>query len=115
MIDIVSWPSRFAVEPRKITRYLLDRDSEDGAAKARYLESYGSSLSRSEELNDALMAHAALSRFAGMMVTPYGLKLRFNGAMPAPNGRDATALTVWQVDAFSDGAARFVTLVPGSR
>ncbi|MGE8131863.1 DUF6883 domain-containing protein [Methylobacterium sp. NPDC080182] len=115
MIDFVSWPKGFHVEVRKLTDYLLNPASDDGASKGRYLASYGFDTDLVHRLAGALLRHADLSNFAGIKVTPYGLKFMFDGSMPAPNGQDATVLTVWQVDAGGDGTARFITTRPSRR
>lgn len=115
MIEIVSWPTQFAVSPRKLAEYLLDPTSDEGASKGRYLFSYGFTADRPRELQAALLAHANMANFIGVKVADYGLKFRFDGSMPAPNGRDATVLTVWQVDAGGDGTARFITTRPSRR
>ena len=56
-----------------------------------------------------------MPNFVGVRAAAFGLKFLFDGPLPAPNGRDATVLTVWQVDAFGDGVARFVTTRPSGR
>ena len=112
MIDIVSWPARFRVEPAKLVSYLLDPSSDDGASKGKYLTSYGFERTAPERLRTALLAHADLTNFVGMKVVRYGLKFDFDGPMPAPNGREAKVLTVWMVDAGGDGTAWFITTRP---
>ena len=115
MTDGVLWPTRFFVPAPKISLYLLDPSSEEGASKDRYFRSYGFDASAPEILEDALLRYATKTNFIGAERTEHGLKLRFDGPLSAPNGRDAQVLSVWQVDAGTQGAARFVTARPSRR
>ncbi len=95
MFDLfVPWPTRFVVPEPKITAYLLNASSKDGASKARYLISYGFDPDDPDTLRRALVGHARRSHFCGNRVADVGLKYLFDGPLPAPNGRDAALRTV---------------------
>lgn len=109
------WPTHFFVLPAKIAFYLLDPDAAEGASKGAYLTSYGFDASKPQVLEAALLAHAGRDNFQGTETTEWGIKFLFDGPLPAPNGRDAWILTVWQADDTTGGAARFVTARPSRK
>lgn len=115
MNQAASWPAVTFVHPDKIAKYLLDPGSDDGAAKCAYLTSYGFTAEDPFELARALEEHVCESNFERIEESDWGRKFIFDGPLPAPNGRDATVVTVWMQDPCEPHIMKFVTSRPSRR
>jgi hypothetical protein len=98
------------VEQPKLASYLLNPDHEDGGPKGKFLAAIGFDLGKPDEVEAALLAHAAAHE-ATELATPFGLKYHVDGALISPSNRSAFVRTVWQID-NGTVAPRFVTLRP---
>ncbi|KMO16731.1 hypothetical protein SQ03_13965 [Methylobacterium platani JCM 14648] len=100
----------------KVAGYLLNAESDDGAAKAALLMRFGFSPDRPLELMDALGRHPSPASWAAAFAAPHGIKHYFEGPLRSPDGRDPYIRSVWQVDYDRDDrSAKFVTIRPVSR
>jgi hypothetical protein len=107
------WPRRFHIAPAKVMDYLLNPNHRDGAAKCRFLATFGFAPHRPDDLARALLSHCSESHFRGFVPARRAIKLYFEGPLAAPVGPDPQIRTVWQVDdADPSGTARFITLKP---
>lgn len=111
MIGFVPWPSGHVVSRAKLSGYLLDPDHPQGAAKCRFLIAFGFHPQDPAALERALLAHGGPANFLDIQVSPYGLRFRYHGPLPAPGGSDPVVRTIWQIEPAT-GLARFVTLKP---
>lgn len=108
-----NWPPRFEIAPAKVTRYLLNHDHPDGAAKCRFLAAFGFGPAQADDLVQALHAHRRLEHFRRIVPAWQAIKLYFEGPLTALVGPDPQVRTVWQVDeADATETARFITLKP---
>jgi hypothetical protein len=103
-------PERCEINPAKITKYLLDVNSPDGASKAKFFISRGFSLERWELLADALTRHAAGHPADLVGRNRWGTKYKVEGPIPTPDGRKAFLRVIWQVE--DDNPPRLVTAYP---
>lgn len=110
-------PVLFSIDGPKVSAYLLNLESKRGASKAKYLMRFGFSPAEPKVLADALAAHA-ISNFPGTM-QPQATgpnRVRFEGRVRAPDGRDMPLATVWEVtEAEGERRMRFITAVPLTR
>ena len=107
------WPRRFFIAPAKVTDYLLNPDHKEGAAKCRFLATFGFEPSNPGDLTRALFDHSQTGHFRGFVPARQAMKLYFEGPLAAMEGLDPQVRTVWQVDeADASRTARFITLKP---
>lgn len=99
------------VEDAKLTDYLLNPAHSRGAAKSRFLESFGFSRSDLSVLRDALVAHATANDVASARQSHHGTRFEIDGPLPTPDGRAPVVRVVWFVRASED-FPRLVTLIP---
>lgn len=99
-----------AIEWAKITQYLLDLSSPDGASKARFFMAHGFSAVRPQELKAALLGHAGSATLTATLAAPYGTKYVVECQLSCPDAQTPCIRTVWISE---DGAtARLVTAYP---
>lgn len=116
MTAVHPYPSAFTISEAKVTGYLLNLDSDDGAAKAALLMRFGFSPDRPLELMDALGRHPSPASWAAAFEAPHGIKHYFEAPLCSPDGRNPFIRSVWQVDHDGDGGtAKFVTIRPVAR
>ena len=85
------------VDPDKILRYLLNKDSPSGMAKARFFQARGFRREDWPRLRDALIGHPRSAELAEVDATsPYGTKRVFVCGIAAPDGGAPCIRTVWQ-------------------
>jgi hypothetical protein len=99
------------VEDAKLDGYLLNPAHPRGAAKARFLESFGFTRSDLAVLRDALTAHATANDVASARQSNHGIRYEIDGPLLTPNGRAPVVRVVGFVRASED-FPRLVTLIP---
>lgn len=104
-------PEARRIDRSKVEDYLLH--PVNGRGKAAFFQAYGFALERWEELQEALLEHAAAWPVAETAVSPYGCRYLVRGALRTPSGREPWPLvcSVWQADNGSQGA-RLITAYP---
>lgn len=101
---------RAGIDPSKLLDYLLNPTHKVGAAKLRFLENFGFSRNRPEEVAASLLDHGGANS-ATVKLTPFGLRYEVDGPLQTPSGVSPIVRTVWQE--HTEGALlRFVTMVP---
>lgn len=102
------------VEDTKLVSYLLALGHPRGAAKARFLMSFGFSPERPEELRTAFLVHANQNDVMASHTNDFGIILEIEGALPSPDGRNPIVRAIWSLD--TDALApRLITMVPRMR
>ena len=99
------------VEDAKLTGYLLDAGHPKGAAKAKFLVSFGFSVQRPDEVREAFLEHAHRNDVSGVQQTAFGTMYEIDGPLPSPDGRDPVVRVVWMQD-IGAIAPRLITMVP---
>ncbi|MFM9938770.1 MAG: DUF6883 domain-containing protein [Hyphomicrobiaceae bacterium] len=99
------------VEDAKLIDYLLNPAHPRGAAKARFLASFGFSSARPDEARAAFLEHARQHDVSGTQNTPFGTIYEIDGALPTPDGRDPVVRVVWMQD-IGAAAPRLITMIP---
>ena len=102
------------VEDAKLTGYLLHAGHPKGAAKAKFLVSFGFSLLRLDEVREAFLAHARQNDVSGMQHSAFGTMYEIDGPLPSPDGCDPVVRVVWMQD-IGAVAPRLITMVPRER
>lgn len=105
---------RAIVEDTKLANYLLALGHPRGAAKARFLMSFGFSPERPEELRAAFLAHAGQNDVMASHASDFGTILEIEGPLPSPDGRNPIVRAVWLLDTDAVGP-RLITMVPRMR
>jgi hypothetical protein len=108
----ISWPAGFIIPPSKVTKYLLNLHSRDGASKATFFLGHGFEVTAPLVLADVLFRHTGLQNFVGIRVGAYGHNLTFEGPITTPNGTMPRILSAWFVSAGGDGRASLATAYP---
>jgi hypothetical protein len=98
------------IEHRKITRYLLNLEHEDGGPKARFFLAHGFTRCGWRRLSSALRQHAL---FGVLSVEPviYGVKYEIIGPFPMPDGVIRELRSVWMIDVGAS-SPRLITAYP---
>ena len=99
------------VPDAKLSDYLLSSEHPDGAAKAKFLKSFGFTRSDPQVLRIALLAHATNHGVADSRQTDFGVIYEVDGEINSPDGRNPFVRVVWTIDSGTD-QPRLVTLVP---
>jgi hypothetical protein len=99
------------VEDAKLTAYLLNPAHPRGAAKARFLMSFGFTASEWRRLRDAIIEHARDNEIAHSYPGRYGQVYEVDGPLLSPDGRNPTVLIAWMIR-WSEDQPRLVTAVP---
>ncbi|MGU3420765.1 DUF6883 domain-containing protein [Methylobacterium sp. D54C] len=112
-----SVPVTFLIDGPKITAYLLNPQHARGGSKAKYLLRFGFKLAEPHVLADALAAHALGNLPGTVQPQPIGPnRIRFEGVVRAPDGRDMPLATVWEAnEANGERTMRFITAIPLTR
>ncbi|TXN51619.1 DUF6883 domain-containing protein [Methylobacterium sp. WL2] len=107
-------PVLFTIDGPKVSAYLLNLESKRGASKAKYLMRFGFTPAEPKVLADALAAHA-ISNFPGTVQPQPDSpnRIRFEGRVRAPDGRDMPLATVWEAtEGDGERRMRFITAFP---
>ena len=86
-----------SIKREKITAYLLDMNSIDGASKAKFFIARGFSIDKLGVFVSALGNHAASHWPGREMKTDYGTKRIIVGPMQCPDGTTPNIRTVWML------------------
>lgn len=105
------WPAGYIVPAGKLTGYLLDPHHPKGAAKCRFLTGFGFGPDDPASLEAALLAHASAENLLDLQASSYGLRYRYQGPLPTPDGRAPRIRTIWQIRPAT-ALLHFVTLKP---
>ncbi len=85
------------IDPRKISEYLLNPNSETGSSKARFFQAGGFESENWQAFADALLAHTRTATLVDVdNSSPYGTKYVFRCAIETPDRRNPCILSVWQ-------------------
>ena len=102
---------RAAVDPQKITSYLLSVTHPVGRSKARFFRGLGFDEGTAGDLERALLEVARTGEVVQTIVVPYGTKFVVDGILRTPAGSAVSVRTVWVVEA-GQVLPRFVTAYP---
>jgi hypothetical protein len=111
LIDRLPWGHLAVVPERKITAYLLETGHRRGSSKARFLLRFGFRPEIWQELEAALLRHAAESRVIEREQGIHGVTYALEGPLRTPDGRDPLFRTVWIVE-WGQEVPRLVTAYP---
>lgn len=105
-------PKMARIAADKIEKYLLNTTSMDGAAKCRFLQSFGFDPNEPDVLRRALLTHSLVAEVIKLRPTQYGFKVELHGTLNSPDGRNPTGVTtIWAFEPESV-APKFITLLP---
>lgn len=103
------------VPEAKITKYLLNLESEQGKSKARFFLAFGFTIEAWAALADALKQHAATHEVSQTIIREtFGVNYVVEGAVTTPDGRNPHIRVVWTID-HGDHIPRLVSAYPLSR
>ena len=107
----------FLIDAPKITAYLLNPQHARGGSKAKYLLRFGFKPDEPQILADALAIHAVNNLPGTIQSQPVGpSRIRFEGVVRAPDGRDMPLATVWEANEVNgERTLRFITAFPPTR
>jgi hypothetical protein len=98
------------VEKRKITDYLLDPNSPDGAGKAWFFAHFGFVREDWQVLAEALRTHGRAQTLSRTVESTHGTRYTVIGPLETPCGRRPIVATIWIADKGT--APRLVTAYP---
>lgn len=102
------------VAERKITRYLLDLDSENGYSKARFFLAFGFKPDDWQVMATALIEHASNHEISRIDERPpFGVHYIIEGSLNTPDGRNPSVRVIWIIDS-GDDIPRLVSAYPMS-
>ncbi len=87
--------SDHAVDPAKISAYLLNVDHPEGGGKARYFVARGFHPSGAPAFIAALRQHAAATHFVREIMNEHGVKRVYEGPLSCPDGTVPHVRSVW--------------------
>ncbi|WP_279357698.1 DUF6883 domain-containing protein [Methylobacterium indicum] len=87
--------SDFAVDPTKITAYLLNVDHPEGGAKARFFIARGFDPGVVAIFIAAVRQHAVALHFVRDVSNEYGVKRVYEGPLACPDGTAPHVRSVW--------------------
>ncbi len=100
------------VAEAKITKYLLNLESENGRSKARFFFAFGFTIDAWQIMADALKQHAAAHGVSQMLVREtFGANYVIEGALTTPDGRNPQVRVIWAIDK-GDDIPRLVSAYP---
>lgn len=103
---------RVSIDQNKLTRYLLDLNSQRGGDKANFfINDCGFSPENPAALNNALQQHPVNAELKEKTATDHGWKFRFVCRIQTPSGRDFCITSIWQIDRDGD-MPRLITAYP---
>lgn len=97
-----------------MTAYPLSESHPDGRGNARFFTAYGFSITRWQELAEALRRHAAEHAVVETVQTALGVRYVVEGVLHVPDGRGAVVRAVWFVER-GDDVPVLVTAYPAMR
>lgn len=99
------------VAETKITKYLLNLDSEAGNSKAKFFLARGFKLEEWQVLADTLKNHALNNPVDDILEVSDGVKYVIIGTIMTPDGKNPIILSVWKIDAGTE-IPRLITARP---
>jgi hypothetical protein len=103
---------RCIIPQAKITKYLLNLQSENGKSKARFFLAFGFSIETWQVMADALKQHAAGHEIHEIVVRQsFGINYVIDGALTTPDGRNPQVRVIWAIDE-GDEIPRLVSAYP---
>lgn len=116
-MNVTSVSVTILIDGPKITAYLLNPQHARGRSKAKYLLRFGFRVEEPQILADALAVHAVNNLPGTIQPQPVGpSRIRFEGVVRAPDGRDMPLATVWEAnEANGERTLRFITAFPPTR
>jgi hypothetical protein len=100
-----------AVPREKVVDYLLSTTHRDGRHKAAFFNAFGFTIKNWQDLQMALVRHAADHEVAEVEASPFGTRYVVEGIMAMADGRNALVRTIWFIETGTD-MPRFVTAYP---
>ncbi len=99
----------------KITKYLLNPESEHGKSKAQFFRAFGFTIEAWQVLADALKQHAAENEVSNRLIRKeFGVNYVVEGELVTPDGRNPEIRVIWAIDT-GDDTPRLVSAYPLSR
>lgn len=96
----------------KITKYLLNLESEFGKSKARFFLAFGFTLEAWTVMADALKQHAATYDVSETIVRDrFGINYVVEGTLTTPDRRNPQVRVIWAIDRGND-IPRLVSAYP---
>ncbi len=87
------------VAERKITKYLLDVENENGKSKARFFLAFGFTIEEWPIMAQALKQHAAAHEVTSTVVREtFGTNYVVEGPLMTPDGRNPQVRVIWAID-----------------
>ncbi|MFZ4815028.1 MAG: DUF6883 domain-containing protein [Phototrophicaceae bacterium] len=87
------------VTQAKIVSYLLNLESENGKAKARFFLGFGFTVAQWEVMASALRQHAVDHEVNNIVPRPpFGIHYVVEGRLNTPDGRNPAVRVVWIID-----------------
>ena len=103
---------RCVVPQAKITKYLLNLESENGRSKARFFLAFGFTIETWQIMADALKQHAAVHDVTETLVREtFGVNYVVEGALTTPDERNPQVRVIWAIDE-GDDIPRLVSAYP---
>jgi hypothetical protein len=100
------------VSEAKITKYLLNLESEHGKSKARFFLAFGFTIEAWQVLADALKRHAAEHEISNILMREeFGANYVVEGVLITPDGRNPEIRVIWAIDK-GDDIPRLVSAYP---
>lgn len=101
-----------SVPEAKITRYLLNLESENGRSKARFFLAFGFTIEAWQIMAEALKQHAAAHEVTATVVREtFGVNYVVEGTLNTPDGRNPEVRVIWAIDE-GDDVPRLVSAYP---
>jgi hypothetical protein len=100
------------VPEAKLVKYLLNLDSENGKAKARFFLAFGFTIEEWEVMARAIKHHAESHEVTKIELRPpFGTHYVVEGTLFSPDGRNPKVRVVWIIDEDGD-TPRLVSAYP---
>ena len=99
------------IVPEKLTKYLLNFDSERGASKAQFFKNCGYKIANFEELKTALLQLIVENDVAEMTTDEYGVDYSVIGFLETKTGNFRLIKTIWTIDIGAQ-QPRLITAFP---
>lgn len=100
------------VPETKITKYLLNLESENGKSKARFFLAFGFTIETWHVMADALKQHAASHEVKEIVVRgSFGLNYVIEGTLMTPDGRNPDVRVIWAIGT-GESIPRLVSAYP---
>ena len=103
---------RCHIAQAKLTKYLLNLESENGKSKARFFLAFGFRTDQWAVLADALKRHAVTHEVRKTVLREtFGVNYVIEGTLITPDGRNPQVRVIWTIDR-GDDVPRLVSAYP---